>query len=278
MYTKKRKFIPLSWVIIITLLLMCIASNVQNNNRSLNVLGYRPVLVVSGSMLPDIKINSFSIMQYCDIEDIEVGDVVMYYHPEMDINITHRCVRKITDDNTGEQFLITKGDANAREDGIAVTNEELIGKLVKTFNNTAPFVSLIMSDNEDGEVIIPVFYTLLFLLASAITVITMILGYITEWLKAAFYVLFRRHDVDNAVAKLAGEEHELSNIKEVCSILNREKDDKFGTVVSKIRLFNQIVRFNMAVGDTIGVMKSSSLISSGKLGELLKGNETSQEE
>lgn len=264
MYNKKRKFIPISWIFIIGILITCIISNIQDNNRSLNLLGYRPVLVVSGSMLPSIQINSMSIMQYCHIDDIEVGDVIMYYHPTMKINITHRCIAKDIDTYTGDEYLTVKGDANGIEDNIRVTDELIVGKLVKTFNTTAPYISLLMDDSQTGTVKKTTFFIFIIMLASLITTVILILGFIRNILRIAYYVIFRQHDVDNAIEKLKLEEIQTRNIPDLCKRLNREKGDGLLGTLAKIMAFYQIEKLNYSIEDLTSMMKVARSISKGE--------------
>ena len=35
-------------------------------------VGYRPVIVVTGSMVPAIEVNSISLMEYCTIDDLKL--------------------------------------------------------------------------------------------------------------------------------------------------------------------------------------------------------------
>lgn len=135
-------------VALLLLLLLGLGYSSNKSDES-SLIGYRPVVVVSGSMEPAIMTNSISILEYCGMGDIGVGDIVMYYSPYSDINITHRVIDKGVD-ILGEEYLITKGDANELEDNIPVTSAMLRGKLVKTFNWAVPFMDYILYG--EGEV------------------------------------------------------------------------------------------------------------------------------
>lgn len=66
------------------------------------IFGYRPVLVLSGSMEPYMETNSIAIVQ--KTKDINEGDVVMFRIDE-DTRVCHRAV-----DIDAEGNITTKGD------------------------------------------------------------------------------------------------------------------------------------------------------------------------
>lgn len=137
-------------------------------------VGYRPVIVVTGSMVPAIEVNSVSLMEYCTIDDLEVGDILMYRDPNRNINITHRVIN-VEKDWTGKVLYVnTKGDANVSQDSLNITSELVIGKLVKTYNWIAPYLSKFMI--EPGEINSTAVMQAFLSLAVAI-VLTVIVGY-----------------------------------------------------------------------------------------------------
>lgn len=72
------------------------------------IFGYRPVLVLSGSMEPYMETNSIAIVQ--KTKDINEGDVVMFRIDE-DTRVCHRAV-----DIDAEGNITTKGDNNEKAD------------------------------------------------------------------------------------------------------------------------------------------------------------------
>lgn len=115
--------------------------NIVDTEKSTSIIGYKPVIVVTGSMEPAIKVNSISLLEYCSIKDLEPGDTVMYKYNNM--RITHR-VTDIGVDTNGEIYLITKGDANKYQDVTPITAEMVEGKLIRTYNGVAPYISHFM--------------------------------------------------------------------------------------------------------------------------------------
>ena len=86
------------------------------------VLGIEPKIVASGSMEPKIKVGSLCFVNTrTDYDKIEKGDIIAYYSKD-GTQVTHRVTEKTLNG------LVTKGDANHVNDGIAVTPENYIGK------------------------------------------------------------------------------------------------------------------------------------------------------
>lgn len=105
----------------------------------LNVIKYRPIIVISGSMEPTIKTYSVSIVKHCNIDDVDIGDIIVYKYNNM--QIVHRVIDRDSLDN---DYLVTKGDANIYPDEIRVTSNMIVGKVVKTYNNTASYLKDIL--------------------------------------------------------------------------------------------------------------------------------------
>ena len=75
-------------------------------------LGYKPFIVLSGSMEPVIKIGDLVIIKDCSIDLLKEGDIIAFRNGTS--VITHRIV-EITEENN-EKIFITKGDNNSSED------------------------------------------------------------------------------------------------------------------------------------------------------------------
>ena len=122
---------------ILSLLLIVIAADclieTSQNNGNTTMFGYSPAVVQSGSMLPLIKIKSTIVTKLGDIEDCEVGDIIVYKY--QDIQIVHRVISKETVDN--KIVIHTKGDNNKNEDMIDITSDMYVGKVVKIMNWTS---------------------------------------------------------------------------------------------------------------------------------------------
>lgn len=80
--------------------------------------GLRLCSVESGSMEPTIPTGSLCIVSTrVEYEDIKLGDVVVYIRASDGKRIIHRVI-EITEDG-----MVTKGDANNRDDGVSVTKD-----------------------------------------------------------------------------------------------------------------------------------------------------------
>lgn len=94
--------------------------------KQLRLFGYSFSTVVTPSMEDTIMVNDIIIVKDVDFEDIKVGDIIVYYNYEYNINVVHRVV-EIKDDGS----LVTKGDNNTSIDAISTTKDNYIGKVVK---------------------------------------------------------------------------------------------------------------------------------------------------
>lgn len=88
-----------------------------------NFFGYKPLIVMTGSMEPVYKVGSIIYYKEVNIDEIKVDDVITFKNN--DSLITHRVIR--IEDNK----FITKGDANETEDFTKVRYEDIKGKVIK---------------------------------------------------------------------------------------------------------------------------------------------------
>ena len=103
------------------------------------VLGskYSASLVVSGSMEPYIRTNSFVIIDKL-FKDIEVGDVIVYRADGKDI--IHRVIAKENIEDDGHEVYTTKGDNNYIEDQDKVSKSMVKGKMALRLSFTRHLV------------------------------------------------------------------------------------------------------------------------------------------
>ena len=89
--------------------------------------GIQRYLVVSGSMEPSLYAGDIVFVNTnVDFEDVEIGDVIIFKHRDM--NIVHRVIEATTID--GQKYLKTKGDANKVDDGFVATEENYCGTVL----------------------------------------------------------------------------------------------------------------------------------------------------
>lgn len=87
------------------------------------LLGYSSYSIVSGSMEPEIPVGSLVFAQWEDPALIAVGDVVVFYNEGS--AVTHR----VCENHREESELVTKGDANTKEDPGRVPYGSVLGKM-----------------------------------------------------------------------------------------------------------------------------------------------------
>lgn len=90
------------------------------------LLGWQPQVVLSGSMQPALSPGSVVFIEPRDAEDVAVGDILTFRHPEnRESLVTHR-VLEVTRAK-GSPAFSTKGDANAAPDKWLVPAANVVG-------------------------------------------------------------------------------------------------------------------------------------------------------
>jgi len=87
-------------------------------------LGYKPFIVLSGSMEPEIYSGDLVLVREAVTGDLKVGDVISYREGQS--VITHR-ILEITEEQ-GTRKFITKGDHNNVSDRNPVTEDQVEGR------------------------------------------------------------------------------------------------------------------------------------------------------
>lgn len=94
------------------------------------LVGLQPYVVLSGSMRPAYEVGSLIYVKSVDYRELKAGDPITYMINQ-DAVVTHRIVEVLPDDTEPDTlWYITKGDANATEDGAPVHYRNVIGKPV----------------------------------------------------------------------------------------------------------------------------------------------------
>lgn len=109
-----------------------------------NIFGYSLFRVVTGSMEPQIPVDSLIIVKKTPAEELQVGDVISFYSRDPSLRgevNTHRIV-EIRLEDRGYVFS-TKGDANNVLDRYDTLEEDLLGKVVFSSNLFGRFVRLL---------------------------------------------------------------------------------------------------------------------------------------
>ena len=81
---------------------------------SMGLLGFKPMVVASGSMTPTLNVGDIAITVSTTPEHLTKGDIISYYSESISAPIIHRVVNLYS--KNGDTFIVTKGDANNAED------------------------------------------------------------------------------------------------------------------------------------------------------------------
>lgn len=151
----KRFFSALLVVIAVSALLVGLVSTLARTRYASAIPGLRgavPLVVLSGSMEPHIKVGSILFIKEADASQLEVGDVITFRTPIDQATLTTHRIVGIEPGQAGPVFS-TKGDANKTEDnwevpasnvmGEAVTSVPYLGRLSVFVRGTLGFALLI---------------------------------------------------------------------------------------------------------------------------------------
>ena len=104
------------------------------------IAGYEGYVVVSGSMEPAIPVGSIVFSKETDPSTLQTGDVIVFVDESRGTTpITHRVVSN----DTAAGSIVTKGDANSREDLNPVTYSNVIGKVEMHIPGAGAYAALI---------------------------------------------------------------------------------------------------------------------------------------
>lgn len=96
-------------------------------NKVPDFIGYKPLIVLSGSMEPTILTGDLILVKEADAEDIAQNDIIAFRNDaNTETVVTHRVTEVLTENS--EVSFLTKGDANTGDDASQVKAEELEGK------------------------------------------------------------------------------------------------------------------------------------------------------
>lgn len=99
------------------------------------ILGYKPLVVLSGSMEPTLMTDSIVLVRSIPCDEVCEGDVVSISRG--DGFVTHRVVGRV------DGGLVTKGDANPAVDPGLVAADDHVAVVVGVYNGVAPWVHAI---------------------------------------------------------------------------------------------------------------------------------------
>lgn len=127
----KKKTAKIVNIILYVILGIILISNVfiliqskMNEDKVPAIFGYKPFIVMSGSMETEIYTNDLIFVKTIDPKTLNEGDIIAFRTND-NVVVTHRIVEVYSDNNT-LQFK-TKGDNNASNDSDLVNEESVEG-------------------------------------------------------------------------------------------------------------------------------------------------------
>ncbi|HZJ68872.1 MAG TPA: signal peptidase I [Candidatus Eisenbacteria bacterium] len=101
----------------------------RNPEELPDFIGYKPLIVLSGSMEPIVTLGDLAFVKITPIEDITENDIIAFRQNKSDKTaVLHRVKEKTKED--GEIAFVTKGDANPGVDDHRVKPDEIDGKYI----------------------------------------------------------------------------------------------------------------------------------------------------
>ena len=112
---KVFKYIIYSILIIVLLInFIIIIQSKINKDKVPSIFGYKPFIVLSGSMQPNIVIGDLVFVKSTSVDKLDVNDVIAFRDDDNTVT-THRIV-SIDTKTFGERCFVTKGDSNNVKD------------------------------------------------------------------------------------------------------------------------------------------------------------------
>lgn len=121
-----KKAVPIAIIIFIIMIMLSIFASISSS-KPLTVFGFKPLTVLSNSMVPVFEAGDVIIIREIDAEDLKEGDIISFYNEEKNL-ITHR-IASIVEKN-GERQFYTKGDNNNTADEDVITASDVAGKVL----------------------------------------------------------------------------------------------------------------------------------------------------
>ena len=142
----KRKIRDTFLIILIILLIpilfvsaVILIDAVLHPNEIPSFFGWKPFIVLSGSMETEFESGDLVVVKEVDSNDLKKNDIIAFRIN--DIVVTHRIIQ--VNDRDGEKTFITRGDINSGEDQWKVEEENIEGIYkfrIKGLGNVAIFL------------------------------------------------------------------------------------------------------------------------------------------
>lgn len=126
--------------VLVFLVVICASVFIQTKispNKIPSIFGYKPFVVLSGSMESEIFRGDLAVTREIDVNTIQKNDIVAFRDKENHV-VTHRVVDIIETNN--EKKLITKGDNNNANDSGTVNTKDVEGKYLFKISGFGNFI------------------------------------------------------------------------------------------------------------------------------------------
>lgn len=102
-----------------------------------SVIGFKPMVVMSGSMEPALSTGDIAVVRPVDVTKLKLGDVITY--EEGGRLITHR-IMAVTIGPDGSSYVL-QGDANTAADRVPVEPDAIVGKVIYRIPRVGSIIS-----------------------------------------------------------------------------------------------------------------------------------------
>ena len=109
----------------------------MNPDKGPSIFGYKPFVVLSGSMETKINVGDLVIVKKTNTDNLKVNDIIAFRNSDNTVT-THRIIEV-----TSEGCFVTKGDNNNIQDDGIVCSKSIEGKYVKKFAKLGNFIMFI---------------------------------------------------------------------------------------------------------------------------------------
>ena len=141
-------------VIILAINISIILQAKSNPDKVPSIFGYKPFIVLSGSMESEIQVGDLVLVKEVDVSSLKEQDIIAFRDKEGTVT-THRII-KVIDNKEGLNSFITKGDANNVEDG-EVNGSQVEGLYQKRFPKLGNAVMFIQKPVGFAVVVLSIF-------------------------------------------------------------------------------------------------------------------------
>lgn len=137
----KYIFYPIA-IFIVICAIDIIYQKIVKKEDNINLFGFRPYIVLSGSMEPNLQVGDMIVSKKVSEEEVENGDIITF-EDENGATITHRVVDIIIKD--GEKLYQTKGDNNNAKDIGLISIRNIKGEYMFKISGVGRIVTQIIT-------------------------------------------------------------------------------------------------------------------------------------